>query len=567
MWIAIQNAVGARQGVGGGPPPPPPYTPPLDSIDSVAAYSVRKLRTDYSGPCMEVYRVSDGATTDIGFDSQGLLATAAIVSFASGSQVLVSTWYNQGTSGPDAVALAGERPEIYTGTSIRVMGSKPALYPQNAAVGFTDIPINISNLQPEPWTSWTNFSVSKAVNNFGVLSLFGGSVNRRINLITPFVPTSTDGALGGVAIDATGTGGIFYQGIDRGTFVTRGDTLAQFEEYQTISNIVGLNTAATTANFNDMTLGGTTYFGGYSMHIMQEVVVIPYLSLTGYNQALDINANNYYQVTNLPDYTSGFLADYSGAAVAYSVRKLSNTAIKALRVRRTVAPFDEFDIGFTPSGDLDEAAISTFGGGDSLVVSRWYDQSGNSNHAVQNTPNNQPLIYDGTSLITENGKPAIKFSYENNTTLSRLIYTPISATRFYHVWVMNQPTNQRLNWMNDGTANYYRLETTGQMYIVKPNDFDNAFGDIGKTGYKLRSIDRDSDATATAYVDGTSSNAWTGLDPSAFTYGRVDANFVVSGAGNHLNLQEFIIYDSSQTSPTNNRPAIETNIMTYYGIP
>ena len=268
-----------------------------------------------------------------------------------------------------------------------------------------------------------------------------------------------------------------------------------------------------------------------------------------------------------PPTDTPLLDDYPNAAAAYSVRKLSSSyGGSALRVRRTVAPFDEQDIGFDSNGDLDTAAISTFGGSDPLTVSVWYDQSGQSRHATQGIAGSQPSIYDGAAVITENGKPAVKFTYESGSTLSRLSYTPISATRFYHVWVMNQPINQRLNWMNPGGGSYYRLETSGQMYLIKPNDFDNAFGDIGKTGYKLRSIDRDSDATATAYVDGTSSNAWTGLDPSAFTYGRVDSNFVISGTGYHVNLQEFIIYDSSQTSPTNNRTGIESNINTYYSI-
>jgi hypothetical protein len=509
---------------------------------------------------MEVYRVSDGATTDIGFDSQGLLATADIVSFASGSQVLVSTWYNQGTSGPDAAALSGERPEIYTGTSIRVMGGKPALYPQNAAVGFTDIPINLSNLQPEPWTYWTNFSISKAATNLGVFSLFDGSPNRRINLITPFVPTNNDGALQGIAIDATGTGGIYYQGVDRGTFVTRADTLAQFEEYQTISNIVALDTSFTTANFNDMTLGGTTYFGGYSMHIMQEVMVIPYLSLTGYNQALDINANNYYQITNLPDYTSGLLADYSGAAAAYSVRKLSNTAIKCMRVRRGVPPFDEQDIGFTPAGDLDEAAISTFGGSDMLVVSRWYDQSGKSNHAVQISPGAQPLIYDGAAVITDNGKPVIK---AQNGTVK--LTTPLSTgVTDQTIFSVNRLDRTGVFWgTNDNNGTFLLPAESGSSSTSIVSQFTNI--EMRKNGltYSLTSktrgnlyTDFESQHLLTVEFDMTSSGTYQQLG----YWTSPDTTFAM------WSTQEVIIYPSANKPSTTDRSAIETNINTYYSV-
>ena len=545
MWIAIQNAVGARQGVGGGPGPTPPYTPPLDSIDSVAAYSVRKLRTDYSGPCMEVYRVSDGATTDIGFDSQGLLATADIVSFASGSQVLVSTWYNQGTSGPDAVALSGERPEIYTGTSIRVMGGKPALYPQNTAVGFTDVPINISNLQPEPWTHWTNFSVSKAANNFGVFSVFVNP-NRRINLVVPFVPTGNDGALQGIAIDTTGTGGIYYQGVDRGTFVTRGDTLAQFEEYQTISNIVALATNSATADLNDMTLGATTYFGTgeYSMHIMQEVMVIPYLSLTGYNQALDINANNYYQITNLPDYTSGFLADYPDAAAAYSVRKLSNTAIKALRVRRTVAPFDEQDIGFTAGGDLDEAAIVAFGNSDPLAVSRWYDQSGFSRHAAQDTPGSQPTIYNGTVVITENGKPAIASTISTSLTVSSTISVRslFSAQKSTGGFLMGYSSGAPYH----ANGSFYLSTLFADSAVLNGNNYENS------TLKNFTNVTRSTSQVVVSMIHtGT-------VSANQISQDRNTSNSSLSGTR-----QELILWSDDQSS---NRPAIEENINDYYKI-
>jgi hypothetical protein len=66
---------------GGGSGPGSGYTPPLDSITSAVSYSVRKLSSTYTGDCMLVRRVSDGATQDIGFDSDGLIDVAALTSF------------------------------------------------------------------------------------------------------------------------------------------------------------------------------------------------------------------------------------------------------------------------------------------------------------------------------------------------------------------------------------------------------------------------------------------------------------------------------------------------------
>jgi hypothetical protein len=99
------------------------------------------------------------------------------------------------------------------------------------------------------------------------------------------------------------------------------------------------------------------------------------------------------------------LDQYSGSVAAYSVRKLSSTySGPALRVRRTVSPFDEQDIGFDGVGELDTSAITTFGGADSLTVSVWYDQSGSGNNATQTTATAQPIIYNGTAVETLNGK-------------------------------------------------------------------------------------------------------------------------------------------------------------------
>lgn len=61
---------------------------PLDSLNSAVAYSVRKLRTAYSGSTIKVRRSSDNAEQDIGFTSDGDLDTTALQDFV-GSQNLL----------------------------------------------------------------------------------------------------------------------------------------------------------------------------------------------------------------------------------------------------------------------------------------------------------------------------------------------------------------------------------------------------------------------------------------------------------------------------------------------
>lgn len=79
LGLSVYKSQGISIGGGGSS-----YTPPLDSVTAAVAYSVRKLNSTYTGDCMLVRRVSDGATQDIGFDSDGLIDVAALTAFSGG---------------------------------------------------------------------------------------------------------------------------------------------------------------------------------------------------------------------------------------------------------------------------------------------------------------------------------------------------------------------------------------------------------------------------------------------------------------------------------------------------
>ena len=103
------------------------------------------------------------------------------------------------------------------------------------------------------------------------------------------------------------------------------------------------------------------------------------------------------------------LDSYSGAAAAYSLRKLKSSYTgSAIRVRRS-SDNTELNIGFDSDGNLDTYSLSAFVGSVSGFVTTWYDQSGNSKDVIQTTANRQPHIVDTGVLLTSNGKPGIKF--------------------------------------------------------------------------------------------------------------------------------------------------------------
>lgn len=90
----------------------------------VAAYSTRKLRTAYAGPCMKVRRASDNTTQDIGF-SAGSLDTTALLAFVGAGDGFIDTWYDQQNSNDLAQATAGLQPLIVSSGSVIVKNSKP----------------------------------------------------------------------------------------------------------------------------------------------------------------------------------------------------------------------------------------------------------------------------------------------------------------------------------------------------------------------------------------------------------------------------------------------------------
>lgn len=78
------------------------------------AYSLRKLRAEYEGSAIRVRRSQDDAEIDVGFDSSGLLDTAAIATHCADKNGFVSKWYDQsGNSRDVAQATSTKQPAIY----------------------------------------------------------------------------------------------------------------------------------------------------------------------------------------------------------------------------------------------------------------------------------------------------------------------------------------------------------------------------------------------------------------------------------------------------------------------
>jgi hypothetical protein len=106
-----------------------PFVGLLDLYPSAAAaYSVRRLSGVYSGSLMEVRRSSDNALQDIGFDANGDLDTASLLSFVGEEDAFVRTWYDQSGNAYDATqTTTSAQPQIVSSGVISNKNSKPAI--------------------------------------------------------------------------------------------------------------------------------------------------------------------------------------------------------------------------------------------------------------------------------------------------------------------------------------------------------------------------------------------------------------------------------------------------------
>ena len=93
-----------------------------------AAYSLRKLRSAYTGSAIRVRRSSDNTEQDIGFSGSGGLDISSLTSFCGSGNGFVTTWYDQSGNAQNATqTTAANQPQIVSSGSVLTENSKPTL--------------------------------------------------------------------------------------------------------------------------------------------------------------------------------------------------------------------------------------------------------------------------------------------------------------------------------------------------------------------------------------------------------------------------------------------------------
>ena len=274
---------------------------------------------------------------------------------------------------------------------------------------------------------------------------------------------------------------------------------------------------------------------------------------------------SYYPLISImPKASTALLLDtYTGASVAYSLRKLRTAYTgSAIRVRRT--DLAEQDIGFV-SNQLDTASLLTFCGAGNGFVTTWYDQSGNARNATNATALNQPKIVNAGALIEQNSKPSILFDGSTNRlgtayTLTYPFSMFVTAKRL-STGSQGLVATQRIGSISAG--NFAFLTESSLLQLRHPvvinaviADTANLFlgysgrvGNVGYVGINNSALNNSATLTVTQYTQNISiGGAFTTTSPFRLWNGYIS---------------ESVIYASDNSS---NRTPIETEINSFYTI-
>lgn len=165
---------------------------------------------------------------------------------------------------------------------------------------------------------------------------------------------------------------------------------------------------------------------------------------------------------------SPLLDTYTGAKIAYSLRKLdSNYTGNAIRVRRS-SDNSEQDIGFT-NNELDTTSLLSFVGSNDGYVTTWYDQSGNTNNATHSTAINQPLIVSSGVVNTINSKPSIKFNGSVKLNISTNNFAQSNSVPYTILTVSNM-TSLPSDTATNGGSHIFGIGSASNGYFTSYGD-------------------------------------------------------------------------------------------------
>ena len=536
-----------------------------DYPGSAAAYSVRKL-ADTASLAMRII-VDDTAVIgtvdasdteyDIGFDANGDLDVARIREVCnnpSGANynAYVVTWYDQSGNGNHATqATYTSCPQIYDGVDVIMENGKPA----------------IGN-----WINQTSILIASFGTTHNDVHVFSVSTDNAGSAAVGYIVSGNTSTNLRVARNTTSSDIFLYDGASAFSTTNQATGQALISATNETTPTVFFNGSA--RSFNN-TLNGNGMSGAYIGNHpqlsngasldgnMQELIIFSAHQSTDNRKAIETDIDSYYRIYGDPD--DGLLSTPygKGAAAAYSVRRLSNNATRAMRILVDAdangpdASDNEYDIGFDVNGELDIARIEELcdkgTGNYDAYVTTWYDQSGEGNDAAQTAYASMPKICDAGTVILENGKPSVTFS--GATFMIYPTWSPSSELSAF--WVsQNEATISAWTLVGPNSNQWAPISTS--QFRTRISNFYTWNWSVASGAQYLAALIRDVNDDAEFHYNGNTSSTTRNFTDTVTLNQLSNATNGLDGG-----IQEVVFWSADQSS---NRTLIEANINDYFNI-
>lgn len=257
---------------------------------AAAAYSLRKLRTAYTGAAIRVQRSNDLAQTDIGFVNN-VLDTTTLLTFIGVFNGMVVIWYDQSGNGNNAGIDPGapKGPVIVINGVLQTQNSKPCLRFRTT--------VNETLLIANAITANTNISIFMTAKGDNLTSygpLIGGSSGPPTCLFGYLAPSEKDLAyIGGLNTvgkfvttvpDYANTNYLIYN------VIANSSNINVYQNNNTFTQTVG-NISIGTTSFNRI----GSYFAFFTNGIFSELIFYK-TDQTSNRTGIISNTNSFYSI-------------------------------------------------------------------------------------------------------------------------------------------------------------------------------------------------------------------------------------------------------------------------------
>jgi hypothetical protein len=503
-----------------------------------AAYSVRKVRTAYSGALMDVRRSYDNVTQSIGYVETGDLDTGSLVNFVN--------------------AIGENSPGEFEGLAAAYSLRKVSASYDGSAIDVRRIWDNT--------TSSIGFDSNGNLNTGSLLNFTTSGSN-----ILPYSNDFTQADWTKYDVQITASAVLGPYGLGSGSFVNETSTNSShvFNENINPVNIssihtiscfvkkqerryVGLAFAYNSANHSyvtfDLDTTSSVSSGSAGTGYLVASSSINYVTDGWFRISLigTVGLNDFYPRFYLTKDTTGYQPIYVGepgtGSYIYGFQYTTGS---------TVQPYIET----TGTARYNVGNTSSFG-----YVTQWYDQSGNNRHATQTATGSQPLIVSSGSLVTENGRPAIR-SNQSQLNLS----SNFNVGKTYTILAALQNTGYTDTFLGTGTPYqylYYWQDASTTRQLVD-GSVGITFPGVG-TDFKVLTTVRNATVSSSLYKNSNLLGTGSFTVNNDFSFRNLLGDNYNPPLYNFIgDVSEILVYNSDQSG---NRSLIENNINNYYNI-